>query len=68
MAGRGAIISGGGLSGPAGGVGYATSRVLAAHGARIAVVDRAPEAGKNTVADVEFGGLDTVHWTLSESQ
>jgi NAD(P)-dependent dehydrogenase (short-subunit alcohol dehydrogenase family) len=56
MEGRRAIVSGGGLSGTAGGVGYATSRLLARHGAQVAVVDRDPEAGKKTVADIEAAG------------
>jgi NAD(P)-dependent dehydrogenase (short-subunit alcohol dehydrogenase family) len=60
MDGRRAIVGGGGLSGNAGGVGYATSRVLAAHGARVAVVDRDPEAGKRTVADIEAAGGEAI--------
>lgn len=51
-----AVVTGGGLSGQAGGVGYATSCVLARHGARVAVVDRDPQAAKRTVSAIEDAG------------
>ncbi|MFJ8818758.1 SDR family NAD(P)-dependent oxidoreductase [Amycolatopsis thermoflava] len=60
MAGRRAIVSGGGLSGSAGGVGYAVSRLFAAQGARVAVLDRDPAAGKRTVADIEADGGEAI--------
>ncbi|WP_235999165.1 SDR family NAD(P)-dependent oxidoreductase [Qaidamihabitans albus] len=60
MEGRTAIVTGGGLSGSAGGVGYATSCVLARHGARVAVVDRDPEAAERTVSAIEAAGGESV--------
>lgn len=56
LAGRRAIVTGGGLSGSAGGVGHATSRLLARHGARVAVVDRDLEAAERTVSAIEAEG------------
>ena len=56
MAGRTAIVTGGGLSGPAGGVGYAISHLFARQGARVTVVDRDQAAGERTVAEVRRHG------------
>jgi NAD(P)-dependent dehydrogenase (short-subunit alcohol dehydrogenase family) len=57
LRGRVAIVTGGGLSGPVGGVGYAISRLFARHGARVAVLDRDPAAAGITVAEIgEAGG------------
>ncbi|MGE5289242.1 MAG: SDR family NAD(P)-dependent oxidoreductase [Micromonosporaceae bacterium] len=57
MAGRIAIVTGGGLSGPAGGVGYAISHLFARQGARVTVVDRDPAAGETTVSEIhKLGG------------
>jgi NAD(P)-dependent dehydrogenase (short-subunit alcohol dehydrogenase family) len=53
---RVAIVTGGGLSGPVGGVGYAISRLFARHGARVAVFDRDPAAAAITVAEIEEAG------------
>jgi NAD(P)-dependent dehydrogenase (short-subunit alcohol dehydrogenase family) len=56
--GRTAVVTGGGQSGDEPGVGYAISRTFAAHGARIAVVDREPAAAKRTVEDIRaLGGI-----------
>ncbi|WP_425826387.1 SDR family NAD(P)-dependent oxidoreductase [Streptomyces fractus] len=57
LRGRGALITGAGLSGPVGGVGYAIARVCASHGAAVAVLDRDPAAADRTVeAIVKDGG------------
>lgn len=56
MEGRTAIVTGGGLGGPAGSVGYAISRVLGRHGARVAVMDREPAAAEVTVSEVRQAG------------
>ncbi len=53
---RVAIVTGGGLSGPAGGVGYAISRLFARHGARVAVVDRVAANAGITVGEIEESG------------
>ena len=56
MQGRVAIVTGGGLSGPAGGVGYAISRLFARHGARVAVLDRVAANAEVTVAHIKQAG------------
>lgn len=57
MTGRTALVTGGGgrASGP-GTVGWAVCRLLARHGAAVAVLDRDPEAAGRTVAQIEGGG------------
>jgi NAD(P)-dependent dehydrogenase (short-subunit alcohol dehydrogenase family) len=49
LAGRTALVTGAGLSGLEGGVGYAVDRVFARHGAAVAVLDRDPQAADRTV-------------------
>ncbi|SFL18463.1 SDR family NAD(P)-dependent oxidoreductase [Geodermatophilus ruber] len=57
MAGRTALVTGGGQqSDNEPGVGYAISRVFAAHGARVAVLDRDPAAAQRTVDAIEADG------------
>lgn len=56
MAGRTALVTGGGQNGELPGVGYATAVVLAGHGARVAVVDRDPAAAQRTVERIEKAG------------
>jgi NAD(P)-dependent dehydrogenase (short-subunit alcohol dehydrogenase family) len=57
MTGRTALVTGGGQqSDSAPGVGYAISRVLAAHGARVAVLDRDLAAAQKTVDKIEADG------------
>jgi NAD(P)-dependent dehydrogenase (short-subunit alcohol dehydrogenase family) len=56
LPGRVAIVTGGGLSGPAGGVGYAISRLFARHGARVAVVDRVAANAGVTVEEIRRDG------------
>jgi NAD(P)-dependent dehydrogenase (short-subunit alcohol dehydrogenase family) len=57
MAGRTALVTGGGQqSDNEPGVGYAISRVFAAHGARVAVLDRDPTAAQRTVDAIEADG------------
>ncbi|MEV4474873.1 SDR family NAD(P)-dependent oxidoreductase [Nonomuraea salmonea] len=57
MAGRTALVTGGGQSTAFPGVGYATCRVLARHGARVAVLDRdAGAAGRTVKLITEDGG------------
>jgi NAD(P)-dependent dehydrogenase (short-subunit alcohol dehydrogenase family) len=60
MAGRTALVTGGGQTGELPGVGYAISRLLAAHGARVAVLDRSAEAAKCTVDRILAAGGDAV--------
>jgi NAD(P)-dependent dehydrogenase (short-subunit alcohol dehydrogenase family) len=57
MAGRTALVTGGGgREGGPGTVGWAVSRLLARHGARVAVLDREPEAAARTVDQIERAG------------
>jgi len=56
MAGRTALVTGGGQNGRLPGVGYATAVVLAGHGARVAVLDRDPAAAQLTVERIEKTG------------
>jgi NAD(P)-dependent dehydrogenase (short-subunit alcohol dehydrogenase family) len=56
MAGRTALVTGGGQNGELPGVGYATAVVLAGHGARVAVVDRDLAAAQRTVDRIEKAG------------
>ncbi|MGK5111916.1 MULTISPECIES: SDR family NAD(P)-dependent oxidoreductase [unclassified Geodermatophilus] len=57
MAGRTALVTGGGQqSQNEPGVGYAISRVFAAHGARVAVLDRDETAALRTVEAIEADG------------
>ncbi|GIH23984.1 beta-ketoacyl-ACP reductase [Acrocarpospora phusangensis] len=56
MAGRAALVTGAGQNGALPGVGYAVSRVLAAHGARVAVLDRDADAAERTVASIVAAG------------
>jgi NAD(P)-dependent dehydrogenase (short-subunit alcohol dehydrogenase family) len=56
MESRTALVTGGGQNGDLPGVGYATAMVLAGHGARVAVVDRAEGAARRTVERIEKAG------------
>jgi NAD(P)-dependent dehydrogenase (short-subunit alcohol dehydrogenase family) len=57
MTGRTALVTGGGQqSGTEPGVGHAISRTLAAHGARVAVLDRDRAAAERTVQRIEADG------------
>lgn len=57
LTGKTAVVAGGGLSGPEGGVGFAMAWLFAQAGARIAVLDRDQVAADRTVtAIVEAGG------------
>lgn len=49
MRGRVALVTGAGQNGDLPGVGYAIARLLAAHGAKVAVLDRSAEAAQRTV-------------------
>lgn len=60
MAGRTALVTGGGLNGTLPGVGYAICRVLAAHGARVAVLDRCAEAAARTVDCIVADGGEAI--------
>ena len=55
LAGRVALISGG-----AGGVGEAASRLFAAEGARVVVVDRQAEVGEALAAELRAGGAQVM--------
>ncbi|WP_223281212.1 SDR family NAD(P)-dependent oxidoreductase [Streptomyces antnestii] len=56
LRGRGALVTGAGLTGPEGGVGHAIARVFARHGAAVAVLDRDPEAADRTVEAIGKDG------------
>jgi NAD(P)-dependent dehydrogenase (short-subunit alcohol dehydrogenase family) len=57
MKGRTVAVTGGGGRGQGDGtVGWAVSRLLAQHGARVAVIDRDPEAADRTVAEIAGSG------------
>jgi len=57
MTGRAALVTGGGqTSGSEPGVGYAISRVFAAHGAKVAVLDRDAGAAQRTVDRITADG------------
>lgn len=68
LAGRSAIVTGGGRSGPYGGVGYAISLLFARHGARVAVVDRDPAAAEVTVSHIRTRGGDAFACTADVSR
>jgi NAD(P)-dependent dehydrogenase (short-subunit alcohol dehydrogenase family) len=57
MRGRTALVTGGGgRDGGPGTIGWAVSRLLARHGARVAVLDRDPEPAARTVDQIVGGG------------
>jgi NAD(P)-dependent dehydrogenase (short-subunit alcohol dehydrogenase family) len=58
MRGRTALVTGGGgrSGGGPGTIGWAVSRLLARHGAAVAVLDRDPEAAGRTVAEIAAAG------------
>lgn len=57
MSGRTALVTGGGgRAGGPGTVGWAISRLLARHGASVAVLDRDPQAARRTVDQIEGAG------------
>jgi NAD(P)-dependent dehydrogenase (short-subunit alcohol dehydrogenase family) len=60
LAGRVALVTGGGLGGPAGSVGHAICRVFARQGARVAVLDRVREAAEVTVSEIAAAGGEAV--------
>jgi NAD(P)-dependent dehydrogenase (short-subunit alcohol dehydrogenase family) len=60
MAGRTALVTGAGQNGELPGVGYAISRVLAGHGARVAVLDRDKDAAARTVERITADGGEAI--------
>ena len=58
LPGRVALVAGGGLSGPEGGVGFALAWLYATNGASIAVLDRDEAAGMRTVDAVRELGVE----------
>jgi len=61
MAGRAALVTGGGQqSDTEPGVGYAICRTLAAHGARVAVLDRDEDAARRTVERIDKDGGEAI--------
>lgn len=60
MQGRTALVTGGGQNGDLPGVGYAVSRLLASHGARVAVLDRSADAAQRTVDLIEADGGEAI--------
>ncbi len=62
MSGRAALVTGGGgHETPGGSVGYAVSRLLALHGARVAVLDRDPAAAARTIEEIAGAGGEAFH-------
>jgi len=58
LPGKVALVAGGGLSGPEGGIGFAFSWLCARNGASVAIIDRDPAAGARTVEAIrEAGGV-----------
>lgn len=62
LEGKVALVSGG-----ATGIGGATSRLFAAQGARVAIVDRNAEAAASTVANIRKSGGDAEFWVADVS-
>ncbi|MFF4778004.1 SDR family NAD(P)-dependent oxidoreductase [Microtetraspora fusca] len=60
MEGRTALVTGAGQNGRLPGVGYAISRLVAAHGARVAVLDRDADAAKRTVERIAADGGEAI--------
>lgn len=60
MQGRAALVAGGGQNTAYPGVGYAICMLLAAHGARVAVLDRDPGAAARTVERITAGGGEAI--------
>jgi NAD(P)-dependent dehydrogenase (short-subunit alcohol dehydrogenase family) len=60
MRGRTALVTGAGQNGTLPGVGYAISRVLAGHGARVAVLDRDEDAAARTVKMISEAGGEAI--------
>lgn len=60
MQGRTALIAGGGQNTAFPGVGYAVCMLLAAHGARVAVLDRDPGAAARTVERIKAAGGEAI--------
>ncbi|MGO1410805.1 MAG: SDR family oxidoreductase, partial [Microbacterium sp.] len=56
MDGKVALVAGGGLSGPLGGVGFSIAWLCAEAGARVAVVDLDREAGQRAVDAIRESG------------
>ena len=56
LEGRVALVAGGGLSGPEGGVGFAMAWLYARSGATVAILDRDEAAGMRTVAAIRDAG------------
>jgi len=62
MAGKAAIVAGGGLAGPLGGVGFGIAWLLAQDGASVAILDRDPAAADRAVELIrDAGGVAEAH-------
>ncbi|UOR01809.1 SDR family oxidoreductase [Leucobacter allii] len=59
-----AVVAGGGLSGPAGGVGFAIAWLCARNGARVAVLDRDAACAERAVAAIRAAGGDAEAFTV----
>lgn len=57
---RNVLVTGGGLGGPEGSVGNSISTLFARHGARVAVLDRDPDAADVTVKEITDAGGEAV--------
>lgn len=58
LSGKVALVVGGGLSGPEGGIGFAIAWLCARNGAAVAILDRDPAAGRRTLEAIrEAGGV-----------
>ena len=60
MTGRTALVAGGGQNTAYPGIGYATCMLLAAHGARVAVLDRDKDAAARTVERIIADGGEAI--------
>jgi NAD(P)-dependent dehydrogenase (short-subunit alcohol dehydrogenase family) len=64
LPGKVALVVGGGLSGPEGGIGFAIAWLCAQNGAAVAVLDRDPAAGGRTVDAIRDAGGEAEHFAV----
>ena len=64
LSGKVALVVGGGLSGPEGGVGFAIAWLCARSGAAVAILDRDPAAGARTVDAIREAGGEAEYFPV----